>query len=72
MQEAADVGVLYKPQFLDLNMGLAMAGLFHLVVLTPWWLHGYSGPLMPYVLGTWATAFAVGTWGGLAHRPAPV
>lgn len=71
-QEAADVGTLFKPQFLDLNMGLSITGLLHLVVLTPWWLHGYSGPVMPYVLGTWAAAFAVGTWGALAYKPAPV
>lgn len=71
-QEAADQGVLYKPQFMDLNMGLAMAGLAHLVVLAPWWLQGYSGPLMPWVLGTWAAAFAAGTWSVLAHKPTPV
>ena len=64
--------MLNKPQFVDLNMGLALTGLAHLVVLAPWWLHGYSGPVMPYVLGTWAAAFAVGTYSALANKPGPI
>lgn len=72
MQEAADVGVLHKPQFLDMNTGLAMTGLAHLVVLGPWWLQGYSGPLMPYIMGTWAAAFAVGTWSVFGNKPTPI
>ncbi|BDA43152.1 hypothetical protein COCOBI_04-1630 [Coccomyxa sp. Obi] len=67
--EASDAGRLHKPQFLDMNMGLAAAGLAHLIVLGPWWLLGHAGPLMPYILGTWATAFAAGTWGALGKRP---
>lgn len=69
MQEASEAGVLNKPQFLDMNIGLAAAGLAHLIVLGPWWLQGHAGALMPYILGTWAAAFAVGTWGALVKRP---
>ncbi|CAL8468866.1 g8407 [Coccomyxa elongata] len=69
LKEASDAGVLHKPHFLDMNIGLATAGLTHLVVLGPWWLQGHAGPLMPYILGTWATAFAVGTWAALVKRP---
>ncbi|BDA43150.1 hypothetical protein COCOBI_04-1610 [Coccomyxa sp. Obi] len=72
LKEAADADVLHKPQFLDLNTGLAMTGLAHLIMLGPWWLQGSCGPLMPHILGTWAATFAVGTWGVFGNKHIPV
>jgi hypothetical protein len=70
-QEAADTGTLYKPQFQSLNMYLAVVGLAHLFTMVPLYLSDHGGPLMPYVLGMWAAATAVGAVGSAAQPPPP-
>ena len=65
MQEASEAGVLGKPQFKVLSCGLALVGFAHIMALHPYWANNDCGPLMPYILGTWAAAAIIGAWGAL-------
>ncbi|BDA43139.1 hypothetical protein COCOBI_04-1500 [Coccomyxa sp. Obi] len=69
LKEGADLGWLRAVPFKTLNVGLLAIGLANWMLLLPWWIHHQQGPLMPYVLGTWATAAAMGAWALFPEYP---
>ncbi len=71
-QEAADKSILGQAPFRMLNMGLAVMGLAHVITVTPWWNPCNAGPYMPYAVGLWGAAAAVGTLGFLSRAQPPV
>lgn len=59
--------MLAQLPFKTLNLGLVVTGLAHVVTLTPWPNSCNAGPYMPYAVGLWAAAAAVGAWGFLSR-----
>jgi len=66
LKTQADAGRLADPISKILNVGLLTASAGHLAVLFPMLSAGQSGPLLPWLVGAWATGAGAALFGLLS------